>query len=253
MHKTMSERTRLAINSVVLIGVPVLALSWFSPWACQGLGAVGPALQARITTPQGAAANDNNNVLTAWSDTQTDASTLNPDASDQANKFAQQITQMLAALQTQAVHQTDPVKQGVLLIEATALKTNMQQYDLSIANNTTAQGLSPYNYAHARSIGLHQEIGQLRLAVKGLTSPITSTLVAQILNLRYEEATALDKNYKILTGRHASPTTILNFLVSFDSATATADATARTAQTQELATGVILPANASPFTFSNTF
>jgi hypothetical protein len=243
---------RCGSGAVVLFGVPLSALMWFAPGAWQSLGTIGPTVQSRFAASLTAGTPHSNNVLGEWSDTASTPADLTPDSSAEAAKVVNTLTQQLAALQTQAGQQSDPIKLGTLSIEATTLKTNLQTFSTIVTNSMTQQGLSPYDLAHARSGGLHQEINQLRLAVKQLTNQASATVVAQILNLRYEEATALDHGYRSLTGQRASAASILSNLTSLDQLMFSADTGARSAQTQEVTTGIIVPVNASAFTFSHT-
>src|SRR3989442_1229185 len=81
-----------------------------------------------------------------------------------------------------------------------------------------ALALTPYGLAHAQSSNMHVQIELLRRGIAQITNPFALTLLNQQLNLRYQEATALDVAYRTLTARKASPTTVYNTLVSLDAA-----------------------------------
>ncbi len=234
----------------ILLFVPALALTWFSPGACAALASFVPLQRPAAEAAAPTLAEQVTSVLADWMNT---AAVATPDAAPEATRVAQQLSQQNAA--TQALHdqQTNQVNQAILTIQLAALKTNIATFMTSVADNTRSTAkppFSPYQLAHARSAGLHQEIVLLRQAIAQLTNPAASILLQQQLNLRYQEVTALDHAYKTLTGRRALPTAIYNNLVSLDTAIATANANGLTAEQQEFSTGRLLPVNSSPFTFT---
>jgi hypothetical protein len=239
--------TRAVGSAFLLFLVPVVAVAGFCPAAWSSLVgatyAVAPASRPQAMAPQ------DKMVLESG----TDTATVTPNALSEAATVLKLYDQNVAALQSLTNQQTDPVKNGTLGIETTALQGAMQSFTTSVIGNPKApNGLTPYGLAHADSAALHQQINLLRQGIHQITNTFALTLLEQQLNLAYQEATVLDSTYRKLTAARTNPTTLFNTLVAFDQAVALATAGAFTAQQQEVATGNLLAVNASPFTFSGS-
>jgi hypothetical protein len=246
-----SDVVRIPGAFFLLAIVPFVALAWFGPTAWSAVGVLSPNRAAMAPLAGPAAGPQYSNVFTDWTDT---ASVATPSASAEASRVSSQLNQQIAALKTLHDQQTSQVNQAILVIEMTSLQSNADTFSSSVLTSSgkASPGLTPYELAHARSAGMHQEILLYRQALTQLTNQAAATLLLQQLNLKYQEATALDHSYRSLTGRHATPTAIHNSLVALNTAINTASNNGLAAQQQEFSSGKLIPVNSSPFTFSSS-